>query len=658
MSDLQLIQEALQRTARRWRWLQAWRGLGQGAFAGASLWFLAVAIYKLCPISLVMVVWAGYAALGCLVAGALYGWWRKRSLLQTARWVDEQQQLKERLSTALEICGNEQKWSELVLADAAHHAKAVDPSRLVPFKVPILTRWALGMLALGVGLGFIPEYRSHAFKQRQAEAAQIRKVGEHLSEVTRQNLEQRPPVLMPTRQSMDEVLELGELLTHAKLTRSEALRELTSATEKLREQTEQLGDQNSLKPLERAAREPGGTTAAGQDLQNQVDALQKALGHASSDPNKLDDLQQKLQKLQQNAANLPSQDSAAGRSAREQLAQALSQLAQEAKDVGASLPNLEEAIAALQNDQTDLMLRDLQAAMHDLEKLRDMARSVQQLQQQMARLGKDLAEQLQHGQIEAAQNTLQKMVGALQSPNLSEEQLKKILEEVSQALDPAGEYGRVAELLKQAVQQMKQGQNPGAAQSLADAAAELAKLKQQLQDVQSLMAALDALNQAQNAISLGKSWEQCKGGYCSVCGGAGCNACRAKKGTRWGHGGRPSAGVGTWADETGWTYYPQEQQPVDNSGVVRPDLDPRGHADRPDDLNPNLNPTKVRGQMSPGSSMPSITLKGVHIKGQSTVQYEEAVATAQAEMQSALNQDKVPRPYLNAVRDYFDDMKK
>ncbi len=56
--------------------------------------------------------------------------------------------------------------------------------------------------------------------------------------------------------------------------------------------------------------------------------------------------------------------------------------------------------------------------------------------------------------------------------------------------------------------------------------------------------------------------------------------------------------------------------------------------------------------------MPSITLKGVSIKGQSNVKYEEAVTAAQTEAQSALSQEKVPRAYKGSVRDYFDDLKK
>ncbi len=61
--------------------------------------------------------------------------------------------------------------------------------------------------------------------------------------------------------------------------------------------------------------------------------------------------------------------------------------------------------------------------------------------------------------------------------------------------------------------------------------------------------------------------------------------------------------------------------------------------------------------MGPGGQMPSITLKGVSIKGRSKVQYEEAVAAAQSDAQSALSQERVPRDRQGTVRDYFDDLK-
>ena len=54
--------------------------------------------------------------------------------------------------------------------------------------------------------------------------------------------------------------------------------------------------------------------------------------------------------------------------------------------------------------------------------------------------------------------------------------------------------------------------------------------------------------------------------------------------------------------------------------------------------------------------MPSITMKGVSIKGTSKVQFEAMAAAAQSDAQSALNQDQVPRAYQNTVRNYFDDL--
>jgi hypothetical protein len=56
--------------------------------------------------------------------------------------------------------------------------------------------------------------------------------------------------------------------------------------------------------------------------------------------------------------------------------------------------------------------------------------------------------------------------------------------------------------------------------------------------------------------------------------------------------------------------------------------------------------------------MPSITLRGVSIKGQSKVDFQEAATAAQSDAQAALSQEQVPRAYQGAVRDYFDDLKK
>src|SRR5438034_883104 len=83
---------------------------------------------------------------------------------------------------------------------------------------------------------------------------------------------------------------------------------------------------------------------------------------------------------------------------KQKLSESLEALSKQMQQMGLQLPQLDDAISALANNQTDLVLKDIQAATVDLEKMRDMAKSLQQMQQQMEKMGKDLAEQLKNGQ--------------------------------------------------------------------------------------------------------------------------------------------------------------------------------------------------------------------------------------------------------------------
>lgn len=659
MSEIQIIESALKQAETRRRLQRALNGFALGLLAGGVVLLLAIACFKALPIQRAVIPAAAIAAAALALAGFVIGGWRKSSMIETARWIDDRKQLKERLSTALELSGQSAPadWKHLLLADAAKHAQSLDPRQLMAFRVPGAARWALLAIALAAGLGFVPEYRSKAFVKQQQDAVNIKEVGKNLADLTRRDLLQKPPSLAPTEKALEQVAELGDKLGKQTLTKSEALKDLASLTKTLAEQEQQLERNPAIQRLERAAREPGdGATA--DSLQKQMDAMQKALGNAAGNADKLDKLAKDMQKLQQQAANAASKDGAAAQAAREQLAQSLSNLAKQAQEAGASLEGLEEAIKALESNDIDQFIKDLDLASHDLEKMRDMAKATQALQQQMAKIGKDLAEQLQKGQAQAAQQSLQKMIEQLKQANLGKEELQKIIAEVEKSVDPGSQYGKVGDLLKQAAQQSKSGDKASAAQSLAQAKDELQKLMDQMADSDALEGALSALERAQMAIASGMTWSQCQAAsQCKSCSGQGCAAC---KGRGWRHGaGRGASGVGTWADEFGGTYFSDNGgSPVDNSGIQRPDMDSRGITDRPDDLNPNLLPDKVKGQMSPGGSMPSITLKGVSIKGTSSVKFEEAAAAAQQDAQSALNQDQVPRAYQNAVRDYFDDLKK
>jgi hypothetical protein len=612
---------------------------------GACAWLVVLVGYKLLPLAPVaLAVGAAVAALLTL-AGLAAGLWRTPTLLQTARWVDDRHHFQERLSTALEVAREEKvgHWRDLVVADAAERARTFDVRRSLPFHLPRWARWSVPVLALAAGLGFVPEYRTEAHRQRASDAQIIRETGRQLTELTRRQLETRPPALESSRAALESVKELGQHMGKVQLNRTEALKELASAADRIQEQLRELGREPGMRKLNETARSgaPGNANTP-EGLQRQLDALQEQLGKQAGQSDALEQLKQELGNLQQAASAMAQADSAAADAMKQQIAQSLSDLANRAAEMGLDVAGLDEAIQSLAAAKFDQVLKDLDLAAMDLEKLAQMARAMKDLQKQLAEMGKDLAEQLEKGQGLAAYSTLKRMIRELEKADLSKEQLDQLLAEVDRAVRPGSEYGQVGEFLKEAVRQLRQNQQPGAAESLAQAADELKRLMDQLGDCEGLMAALEGLKMGQMCVGNGMAWGLCR-------------AAGARPGFK--PGGRPGAGVGTWADEGLWMD-PEDTGLWDNSGVQRPDMDARGLADRGDgQLNEALTPTRVRGQLSPGGPMPSITLRGVSIRGESRVDYEERVTAAQSEAQSALSQDQVPRAYRGAVRDYFDDMK-
>ena len=314
MSELQAIELTLQNTARRQRWQQAWRGFWRGLFVGALVWLVALLVFKLAPISMIVLPAAGVAALASMFVGFVVGWWRQPTLMQTARWVDAKQGLQERLSTAVEVAKSNiaENWKELIVTDAAKVVPQINPKKLLPYHLPRPAVWSVLILALAAGLGFVPEYRSPKFVQKQRDAEIIKDTGQRLADLTRRSLESRPPALEQTQKSLENVAELGDHLAKAQVTRAEALKDLSSVTEKLKEQVRELGRNPVFQSMEKAARsvERGGTPSSA-ELQKQIDSLQKSLGDQAKDPNALDKMKRDIQQAKEAAASLPDKDSPA-----------------------------------------------------------------------------------------------------------------------------------------------------------------------------------------------------------------------------------------------------------------------------------------------------------------------------------------------------------
>jgi len=141
MSELQIIESALQQAAGRRRWARALRGLWHGLLVGAVLCLLFVGAWHLFPLPLWTLTLAAFVPFPCMLAGLIIGGWKKPALPEVARWVDRRQHLQERLSTALEVSSarDSTSWRDLVVTDAASHLKGLDLRRLVPLRLPKAT---------------------------------------------------------------------------------------------------------------------------------------------------------------------------------------------------------------------------------------------------------------------------------------------------------------------------------------------------------------------------------------------------------------------------------------------------------------------------------------------------------------------------------------
>ncbi len=645
MSEIQIIENAVDSAGRRRRWHQTWRGFWWGLFAGSVVWLVVLAIYKLFPVPLeTLTVGAGLAGAAAL-AGVIAGWLHSPSRMETARWLDEKSELKERLSTALEISSDEKKdnWSRLVVTDAAAHASGVDPKRLLPFHLPRSSRWALVALAVGAGLGFVPERRTDDYLQQKREAENIKDTGKHLEEITKRQLAKRKPALPQTEKAMQDVAEFGQTLQKKKLTRNQALAELSKVQDKIKDQTEQLAKKAGIRKLQRAARQNGGEMApSAESIQKQIDAMKKQMEGKDFDgkTEALEKLENDMKKLQDAADAMGQEGSQSKSAASQKMSEAMDELMQQAKDLGLDMSSLEDAAEALNQGEIDKFLKDMDVALLDMEKLKQFADKMSELKKQLDDIGKDLAERLEKGQGIPAIARMQKLARQLKSERTSEAELKEVIEEIRKSVDPAMDYDKVADYIQEAAKLADKGDRQGAAEALEAAAKGLEGMLKQCSDCEGLLASLQALQTASMCIGNCQGWGQCSGP------------------PKAGQGGKPGQGVGTWGDDS-LTMQPSDVfEAWDNSGVVRSDMEGRGITDRGEgELVDGFQPTKVKGQMGPSGQMPSITLKGVSIKGRSKVQYEEAVAAAQSDAQSALSQERVPRDRQGTVRDYFDDLK-
>lgn len=651
MSEQELIQSRLGALARRIQRMSVLRLVIHVALWALLGLLLVLGAYKALPLPFTVVEIGAALVVLALMGAAIAAYVRRVPLSAAARVADQKLSLKERLSSAIEITPDATRTSlhELVVRDAAKHADEIVPAKILPFELPKAARWVALLMAAIVGLAFVPEYRTVEFREKQRVKADVKKEGEKLVALVKR-IEQnaKPAVLGEVQKELKALGELGEEFKKVSLSKTDALRDINTVADKIRKKQEELGDNKSLRTLERRAAASGTEPNAQQreQLQQKINDLEKKLGANPPTPEQIEKTKADLQKALDKVKSSPNPSTPEGQAAREALEKSIEAAMQQAQEFGNVSESLDKALEGLKSADIDLVAKNITDAVQDLDQMKQQAAAMQKLQQQAKEVGKDLAEQLAKGQAQAAKETLEKFAKQLEQSNLSEQQKQQIAQELTKALDPAKDYGKVGEHCQNAVSQLAKNDKTGAANSLQSAAEELQKLMDQQGQGQQLADMMEALKQSQCQVSSGNcQGENCQNGMCKAGG---------KSGTAKGKGNR---GFGDWPDENNTTP-PEYSDTWDNTGLTRDEKEAKGVTDRGDPkITGNTTPTKLRGQMQNAGPMPGITLKGVSIKGQSNVEMEQSTTAAKQEAEDALNKEQIPRSYQGQVKDYFDSLK-
>lgn len=622
----------------------------------SSLWGLAIAatwliLFKLLPI-VESYQWPVFSALfGIVFACVMLSGIRYPGKSEAAAFLDLKQGLDERISTAYEYATSnrspENDWTRLLIQDACSRIQSIDWHKLVTFSFPRSAKWipVLGLAILG--MGFIPEWRTEEFAKEAEFRELAQDTGKELAKVLKARLHEQPEDAEELSETLiQDGLDLAENLKKTKLKKADALRKLDDLSDKVREQAMRLHNDPSQKRLSDAAEKNAAMSSnEASDMVNAMKEMEDKLGDLQSNQKELSDLSDKMQDLQDLAQSMQASLSDPTSADSQAMEKALEDLAKAMEDLGMDSNALKEALEALKNGDAEEFADKMDFATKDLEKMLEMAKALQDMQQE---IGKDLAEQLEKGQLPAAIANLEDMIEKLNQGNMTDAERQEMVQELLEAAEKLEGFPQLQNQLMEAAAAAQAGEDSEAAQQLAQAAQELNNLMKEIQNAQNMEEVLAALNKAGNSLAGNKKWGALgKGNQPGGMPGMGAPGP--------GEGDGLGGGFGTWSD--GSAPLPQQKsQLYDQSGMSQKELEARGITDRGENFESiRFSPDQVKGDLSPGSAMPSIPLHGLHMKGQSKATYQEVIQVINDSEAGSVDQTKIPRFYQESVKSYFDE---
>ena len=552
--------------AQRRLWFIRWcHDLGWSAAGAAGVFVAIVLINRLFsfgwPLAVIAIGLAGVALVGSVVWCVL----TREDAITAATRLDENAGLKERLSTGLFIETGRDPFERAVQRDAERISAGLTVSQHIRFVWPESLGYGLASVVAAVLLTWLmPNYdllgREKQRDEQQVEQKKLAQVRENiLQQIERVKKVARRNTDLKDGAAMEELDALATMQTVAPETlRREAIKKLGK-----------LGD--DLKARRDAAKF---------DAVTQMKNMLRELRNPRAAPSPVNKLRNALAKGDFKAAS-------------EALKQVQAQLAQ----------------AQASGDQ--MRIDQLQKQMNALAvKLDKVAKARKQTANQLKQAG------LKKEQIEKLLANLPKMnagqlAKALQqaNPNLSEQQLQKLVRQMMQNQGAAQAAQQLAQNLQNMAGQMGQpGQMQGGqgGEGMMAAAAQLSELEQLEQELDELQVTLNEIQMGMNQLGGGQ-----------------------------GQGPGPGQGQGFGQN--------MARQGRGAGGGFRPE----------DEAAYRLRRRKAKIKTGRGQIIGQTFIDGKQFAGDATSEFIEAVQAAQDDTADALADDRIPRKYHPAIRNYY-----
>ncbi|HZL33905.1 MAG TPA: hypothetical protein VFC78_01265 [Tepidisphaeraceae bacterium] len=615
----------------------AWAGI---VLAGAVL--LAVLMGRLFRVHLPhQAIWF-WAALGlAVVVPVVFSMMRRPTARQAAVAIDEKLGLKEKFSTALYVRPSRDPFAVAAVRDAEKTADSVSLHKRFPVPYPKPANAMFGVAAAALlAMWLVPQFDLAGVQQRQAakqeqhkraETAALRLVKSVIAEA-----EAQPPDVAQDEKIKLATQELKNIADQkvidppsAEKKAKDALNEIAAVKQKIAESNKFARTENELEDLKNISPPSPQETGPIADAQRALAA------------GKLDDA---VDKLQETVKKFDKMDKKEQDKAAEQMKKLAAQIAQKAND-----PATQEKIQ-----------KQLQQAGVDKQTAQQMAKTMQaaangdkQAQQQLSAMANKAIQQAnqQSGQSQAQQKA------AAQAIN----QAVQKGQQKANGQASAQQMAAAAQALSQAMQQASAGQGrQGAQGSKGQQASNGGKGQGQQgsqgngqggqsaqQAMQQQIAQMQAMAKDAQAVAAGQAGQQGQGqgqGQQGQFGqGQGQQANNGQgQGKGQGQGGKWQAGNPQQGGQGG-----KGGAAIANGGQ------------RPD---PTVAPFAVKQELSDsqvnenGQIIASNFVKAPSDRGQSKIEFSQAIASAKHEEAQEVSQQRIPRAAQQAVKDYFATM--